>query len=72
MRESASARSFFAAHLQRSGYVTDGVGLFRVVAPLDPVGGIRTAVLEDCRTLAWSTYTATQLHRMRLRRVACS
>ena len=56
--------------LQADGYLTDGCRLFRVIAPPSPDLGIHTAVLEDCKTLAWRTYNAWQLSWLRLREVA--
>jgi hypothetical protein len=53
--------------VREEGYVTDGVRLFRVVAPLDPAFG--DAVLEDCATLRWRVYDGLQLWYLRLRRV---
>ena len=53
-------------------YVTDGRRLFRVIAPLATDGDIATAVLEDCATLAWRTYSAAQLRARGLRPVARS
>jgi len=58
-----------AVPVEPSGYVTDGVRLFRVVAPMDPVLGITSAVLEDCITLGWGVYHARDLHRLGLRGV---
>ena len=51
------------------GYVTDGLRLFRVVAPLAPDLGVESAVLEDCATLSWRAYSAGELWWLRLRQV---
>ena len=55
--------------IEEEGYVTDGARLFRVVAPMEPRLGIRDAVLEDCATLTWRAYSATELWRMHVRPV---
>lgn len=46
---------------ERDEYVTDGRRLYRVIAPADPTLGTRDAVLEDCATLTWRTYTVAEL-----------
>jgi hypothetical protein len=46
---------------EHDAYVTDRVRLFRVIAPIDPHVGVEDAVLEDCATLAWRSYSASQL-----------
>jgi hypothetical protein len=56
--------------LPADSYVTDGARLFRVVAPLNPPQGVMNAVLEDCRTLTWHSYSADALWQARLRPAA--
>jgi len=65
-----STRSGRARPLPAGAYLTDGARLFRVVAPLDPPRGLLDAVLEDCRTLAWQRYSAEELWRLGVRRLA--
>ena len=46
-------------------YVTDGRRLWRVVSLPDRARGLRTAVLEDCRTLELRTCRRRRLRRLR-------
>jgi hypothetical protein len=49
-------------------YVTDGVRLFRVIAPGQSL--FPSAELEDCLTLEVDRYFSDELYAMRLHRVA--
>jgi len=49
-------------------YVVDGRDLLRVVSLPDRARGLRTAVLEDCRTLELRPCTSRKLSRLRRRR----
>jgi len=53
----------------RDEYVTDGLRLWRVIAPADPALGTEDAVLEDCATLDWSIRTVAELYWLPLWRV---
>jgi hypothetical protein len=55
---------------RRDEYLTDGRRLLRVIDPLDLQAGIETAVIEDCETLAWRTFTFPELWWLRLRIVS--
>ena len=46
-------------------YVTDGRRLLRVISRPDRALGVRTAVLEDCRTLELRTCRRLRLRRLR-------
>jgi hypothetical protein len=55
---------------ESDAYLTDGTRLFRVIAPLDLDAGLDRAVMEDCVTLEWRTYTFPELWWLRLQTVA--
>jgi hypothetical protein len=46
-------------------YITDGRRLLRVISPPDRARGLRTAILEDCRTLELRTCRRRELRRLR-------
>ncbi len=50
-------------------YLTDGRNLYRIVSRLTWSDGCHIASLEDCQSLEVITFTADELHTMRLRLV---
>jgi hypothetical protein len=49
----------------RDSYVTDGRRLLRVVSRPGRVRGLRTAIVEDCRTLELQAFSRRELRRLR-------